>query len=91
MSRVDAEPTDDNYIVVRVAEGTAELGEHHPKAVADALMRVLTVMPPTDHENLPAALVGADEIPALVPHTFVFFQLGWARQFSAARIRLARW
>ena len=46
MSRVDAEPTDDNYIVVRVAEGTAELGEHHPKAVADALMRVLTVMPP---------------------------------------------
>ena len=34
-------------------------------------------------------LVGADEIPALVPQTFVFFQLGWARQFSAARIRLA--
>ena len=42
----------------------------------------------TDHENLPAAMGGADEIPALVPHTFVFFQLGWARQFSAARIRL---
>src|SRR4029450_9887900 len=38
---------------------------------------------PADYDNLPAALIGADQVPALVPHSCVFFQLGWARQVSA--------
>lgn len=38
-----AETDDDgNYIVIRVSEGTAQLGAHDPQAVAGALMKVLS-------------------------------------------------
>jgi isocitrate dehydrogenase len=35
-------PDDGNYLVIRVSEGTAQLGEHDPKAVAAALAQVLS-------------------------------------------------
>jgi hypothetical protein len=41
---------------------------------------------PADHEDLPAALIGADEIPALALHTSVFVQLRWARRLFTAGI-----
>jgi hypothetical protein len=41
---------------------------------------------PTDRENLPATLIGADEIPALIPHTLVFAQLGWTGEPSTLGI-----
>lgn len=40
--RVAQEAGDGSYLVIRVSEGTANLGEHDPKAVATALMRVLS-------------------------------------------------
>ncbi len=39
---VAKEGSEGNYILVRVAEGTAQLGEHDPAAVAAALTRVLS-------------------------------------------------
>src|SRR5262245_43730419 len=41
---------------------------------------------PTDHDCLPASLIRADEIPAQIPQTLVFVQLGWAGQVFAPRI-----
>jgi len=40
--RLAAEAEDGNYLVIRVTEGTAQLGEHDPKAVASALAKVLS-------------------------------------------------
>lgn len=40
--QIAREPDDGNYIVIRVSEGTAELGEHDPAAVASALAKVLS-------------------------------------------------
>jgi hypothetical protein len=39
---VAKEGSDGNYILIRVAEGTAQLGEHDPATVAAALTRVLS-------------------------------------------------
>lgn len=40
--RVAEEDADGSFILLRVNEGTAELGEHDPKAVASALTKVLS-------------------------------------------------
>lgn len=40
--RVAQEDADGNYLVIRISEGTAHLGEHDPKAVAAALTNVLS-------------------------------------------------
>lgn len=39
--QVSEQPTDGSYLVIRVSEGTAQLGEHDPRAVASALARVM--------------------------------------------------
>ena len=41
---------------------------------------------PLDHQNPPAALIGADKIPALLPQKFVFRPFRRARQVPTARI-----
>src|SRR4029453_14290940 len=41
---------------------------------------------PTNHENVPAALIRADQIPPLLPQAFVLIRLRRARLLAATRI-----
>jgi Shedu protein SduA, C-terminal len=47
--RVADEDADGSYILIRVSEGTAQIGEHDPKAVASALAKVLSSHEIIDH------------------------------------------
>lgn len=47
--RVAEEDADGNYILLRVNDGTAEIGEHDPKAVAAALTKVLSSREIVEH------------------------------------------
>jgi len=59
---VARENTDGSFLVIRVAEGTATLGEHDPASVAAALMKVLSQPEIVSHlaeAELGDALIGA--------------------------------